>query len=236
MKKYRVKSKVSGKTVKSKFKELVVTGAVTSILLVGSAVHVTSASAGSTEAVTASLENEEMPISLGEEAVGEFTAKTLEIESRGVPVASYNPTEPELQLGDIIDVRVDESGAVGLDESTVQGSLDVVGEVTLEGVKGKGVLYYVLEKDGDVISVHVNDSKIVGEDGSTVKVVDVDSVDGNNGTADKDGFKSNLIPEDVLPKTGDIPTDAKTMGLLATFLGLMGITLGVRQREKSSRE
>lgn len=139
---------------------------------------------------------------------------------------SYNPTEPEVQLGDVTELGVDESGAVKLDDWEAQGNLDESAEVIIDGVKGKDKIYYILEKGGDIISVHVENGKIVGADDSSVKVVDVDVIHGNNGTADKDGFKSNIVPEGILPKTGLAPDSPIAIWLVLGLLGLLGVSYG----------
>lgn len=158
--------------------------------------------------------------------VGEFK------EHKAV-VTSYNPTEPEIQLGDVSILDIDESGEVGLDTEGAQGQIDATGDVAIDGVKGKGKIYYILEKGGDIISVHVDKNLIEGEDGSVVKIVDVDAIHGNNGTADKDGFKSNIVPDDVLPKTGLTPDNAKTYAsVLLGIMGVVGIGVGEGLRRR----
>lgn len=221
MEKRNTEEVVSGKEKVGKLRMLAMTGVLSSAMLVGGF-------SGDARQASADTGAEEKVEKETKEVDGHFKEKgTPEFVS-----PSYNPTEPEIQLGDVSLVDVEESGAVTLDTQKAQGQLDSVGEVAIDGVKGVGLLYYILEKDGDIISTHVKDKKITGDDGSTVKINDVDEIHGRNGTADKDGFKSNLVPEDTLPKTGDAPVSAKTYGMMATFLGLMGIGFGVQKRRK----
>lgn len=140
---------------------------------------------------------------------------------------SYNPTEPEIQLGHVSTLSVDEAGVVGLDTEFVQGQLDESGNMAVDGVKGKNGVYYVLEKSGDIISVASEGVKLKGANGSTVKLVDVEEIHGRNGSADKDGFKSNLVPSGVLPKTGLEDGDSKSGRWIASIsLGVLGMIAG----------
>lgn len=207
------------KSTATKLKGMAMTGMLSGALLVGGL-------SGGAEAYA-----EEVKV-ISKETVNVTTDGTYK-DKLSDGTVSYNPTEPEIQLGDVSLVDIVESGAVTLDKNAAQGQLDDTDSVAIDGVKGKGVLYYILEKDGDIVSVHVKENKITGTDGSSVKIKDVDAIHGNNGTADKDGFKSNLVPDDVLPKTGDSPVSAETYGYLAAFLGLMGIGIGVHQRRKN---
>lgn len=139
--------------------------------------------------------------------------------------ASFNPTEPEVQLGDITEVDIKESGAVILDSKSSQGIITGEKLIEIDGVQGKGLITYILDKESqDIISVHSTDSKIIGEDGSTVQINQVDELIGNNGVADKDGFKSNLVPEEI-PKTGLPPTLMKAMPSYLFVIGLISITI-----------
>lgn len=127
--------------------------------------------------------------------------------------ASFNPTEPEIQLGDIKNVDIKESGAVILDSKSSQGIITGEKLVEIDGVRGKGQITYILDKDSqDIISVHSNDMVIVGEDGSTVQINEVEELSGNNGVADGDGFKSNLVTDDI-PKTGLPPQFVSPLAL-----------------------
>lgn len=138
-------------------------------------------------------------------------------------VNSYNPTEPEKQLGKLKTIDIDESGSVYLNKNSVQGSLNKNGDVYIETVKRPKVfafddadslkIYYFLDKDGDIFSMKLNQHKYLEDkEGNRVLLKLVKSLEGRNGVADKDGFKSNLVPEKFLPKTSlDIHTVAKDL-------------------------
>lgn len=129
-------------------------------------------------------------------------------------VNSYNPTEPEKQLGKIKTIDIDESGTVYLNKHSVQGSIGKDGDVYIETVKRPKVFafdeednlktYYFVDKDGDIFSMILNQHKYLEDkNGTQVKLKLVKMIEGRNGVADGDGFKSNLVPEKFLPKTGD---------------------------------
>ena len=128
---------------------------------------------------------------------------------------SYNPTEPEVQLGytKVQNMSIDDSGTLTLDSQNVQGSLDKNGDVYIDAVKrpkifryddgDKLTLYYILDKSGDIFSINLKmDKYLEDKEGNRVNIRLVDSIEGTNGVADGDGFKSNLVPEKFLPKTG----------------------------------
>lgn len=127
-------------------------------------------------------------------------------------VNSYNPTEPEKQLGLIKTIDIDESGTVYLNKHSIQGSIGKDGDVYIETVKRPKVFafddeknlktYYFVDKDGDIFSMILNQHKYLEDkNGTQVKLKLVKFIEGRNGVADKDGFKSNLVPEKFLPKT-----------------------------------
>lgn len=208
-----------------KSKKLLMTGVLTGVLLVGSLL------VGGLEP-KADSGTESEPLILNEDGTvkdGSFKEGDMSQYAR----EAYNPTEPEVQLGDVKVVDIDESGTVGLDEESVQGELNDSSDIIVDGVKGKDKIYYVLEKDGDIISVNVEGNKIVGEDDSSIQVKDVNEINGNNGTADKDGFKSNLVPEDVLPKTGLSPEASMWAVAGIMVVGFVGIFVMAPRRKNA---
>lgn len=153
-------------------------------------------------------------------------------------VNSYNPTEPEVQLGKIKTMDIDESGTVYLNKHSIQGSLDKNGDVFIEAVKRPKVfafdtekdltIYYFLDKDGDIFSTNLTKDKYLEDSqGTQVQLKLVSFLEGRNGVADGDGFKSNLVPEKFLPKTDLIKEDNYSNNMLfiiALIFGLSTIT------------
>lgn len=140
-------------------------------------------------------------------------SSALTVSATNQDVNSYNPTEPEKQLGIIKTIDIDESGTVSLNKHSLQGSLDKNGDVYIETVKRPKVfasddkeslkIYYFLDKDGDIFSMKLNqDSYLEDKEENQITLKKVSFLEGRNGVADKkDGFKSNLVPEKFLPKT-----------------------------------
>lgn len=134
--------------------------------------------------------------------------------------SSYNPTEPEIQLGVIKDLSIEDSGAVNLDSKSSQAIVRGDGLTELDAVKGKGDIIYVLDKESqDIISLHQQNGKIVAGSGSEVQLKFVESLVGKNGVADKDGFKSNIVRDDLIPKTGIDPTNSTYYAVMLVLLG-----------------
>lgn len=130
--------------------------------------------------------------------------ENLAEEEQKINVSSYNPTEPEIQMGQIKYMTIDESGAVMMDTEVIQGGLETSGNVYIEGVPHKdGDKYYVIEKGGYIISIFGSSGKIASSDGSVVKVREVEQLYGHNGLATLEGFWSNIVPKGFLPKTGE---------------------------------
>lgn len=156
---------------------------------------------------------------MNKKIVGLFTtvfltfSNSLTVSATNQDVNSYNPTEPEKQLGIIKTIDIDESGTVSLNKHSSQGSLDKNGDVYIETVKRPKVfasddkeslkIYYFLDKDGDIFSMKLNqDSYLEDKEETQITLKKVSFLEGRNGVADKkDGFKSNLVPEKFLPKT-----------------------------------
>lgn len=128
--------------------------------------------------------------------------ETLVEEEKKINVSSYNPTQPEIQLGYTSKLSIDESGTVLMDTEAIQSNLNSDGLVYIEAVKGVEDIYYVIEKGGYVLSIQAKNNRLVSDDGAIVQIQLVDWLYGRNGLADDDGFKSNIVPDGFLPKTG----------------------------------
>lgn len=124
----------------------------------------------------------------------------LEAEKQ-INVSSYRPTYPEIQLGYAKELAVDESGTVYMDDEAIQGNLNDKGQLYIEAVKGEGDIYFVIEKGGYILSILAERNQLMSHDGKIVQIQLVDWLYGRNGLADKEGFKSNLVPKGFLPKT-----------------------------------
>lgn len=151
------------------------------------------------------------------------------VEPNGITVNSYNPTEPEELVNGVKKLDIDESGTVEMDKHNVQGSInkeglvviDVVPRVSLKKYSPKinGNVYYVLDKGGDIYTLALKTKGYIEDkQGNSIQLRKVRMLEGRNGVADDDGFKSNLVPQTFLPKTGYKPPQEVSKWLIGKLL------------------
>lgn len=153
------------------------------------------------------------------------------LANEGEP-SSYNPTEPEIQVGEVTELGIDvETGAVKVNGKQSSQGIVKEGLTEIEAVpKQKTDTVYLLDKDTkEIYSASHKDGKITDKDGTTVELNFVEKIVGLNGVADADGFKSSVIRDDALPKTG--LSDGMLLGMTPDqyskyLIGLGGILIG----------